>query len=57
MPSLPEYIKRKRRELSDAEKKAIRFQIERGNADVYKLAKEFDCVPTQIAGIKARMKF
>jgi hypothetical protein len=45
----------KRRELSDEEKEAIRFQIEQGHGDVYHLAKEFGCVPVQIAGIKANM--
>ncbi len=56
MQPLAEYIKKEQRELSDAEKEAIRLQIEQGNADVYKLAKEFGCVPTQIAGVKAGMK-
>jgi CENP-B N-terminal DNA-binding domain len=56
MPTLHDYIQRKRRELSDTEKQAIRLEIERGNADVYRLAKQFNCVPTQVAGIKARMK-
>jgi transposase-like protein len=55
MPSVEEYRQRKRRELSDEEKKAIRVQIEQGNGNVYLLAKEFGCVPVQIAGIKAAM--
>lgn len=55
MASVKEYRRRKRRELSDKEKTAIRTQIERGNGDVYLLAKEFGCVPVQIAGIKANM--
>ena len=57
MGNLQEYIKRKRRDLSGVEKRAIRIEIERGKGDVYKLARKFNCVPTQIAGIKARMKF
>jgi transcriptional regulator CtsR len=57
MGNLQDYIKRKRRDLSDSEKQAIRIEIERGKGDVYKLAKKFHCVPIQIAGIKARMKF
>jgi hypothetical protein len=57
MGNLQDYRKRKRRNLSDTEKRAIRIEIRRGKKDVYKLAKKFNCVPTQIAGIKARMKF
>jgi hypothetical protein len=56
VPTLPEHIQRKRRELSDKKKEGIRSQIERGNANVYKLAKQFDWVPTQHAGIKAGMR-
>ena len=57
MGNLQEYRRRKRRNLTDTEKRAVRIEIERGKKDVYKLAKKFNCVPTQIAGIKARMKF
>ena len=57
MGNLQDYRKRKRRNLSDTEKRAVRIEIERGKKDVYKLAKKFNCVPTQITGIKARMKF
>jgi hypothetical protein len=57
MGNLQDYRKRKRRNLSDTEKRAVRIEIERGKKDVYKLAKKFNCVPTQIAGIKVRMKF
>ena len=55
MPSVKEYRRKKLRELSDKEKTAIRARIERGDGDVYQLAKEFGCVPVQIAGIKAAM--
>jgi hypothetical protein len=57
MGNLQECRKRKRQDLSDVEKRAVRIETERGKGDVYKLAKKFNCVPTQIAGIKARMKF
>jgi hypothetical protein len=57
MGNLQDYLRRKRRDLSDVEKRAIRLEIGRGNGDVYKLARQFNCVPTQIAGVKARMKF
>jgi transposase-like protein len=50
------YLEKKRDELSDLEKQQIRTRIEAGDGNVYKLAKEFGCVPTQIAGIKAWMK-
>jgi hypothetical protein len=56
MTTLKEYLRRKKRELDEREKRAIRAQIDRGNADVYTLAQQYDCVPTQIAGIKAAMK-
>ena len=55
MPSVDEYRQKKRRELSDEEKTAIRAQIEQGNGDVYRLAETFSCVPVKIAGIKAAM--
>ncbi len=57
MGNLDDYIKRKRRDLSDTEKRAIRMEIAQGKGNVYKLAQQFNCVPTQIAGLKARMKF
>jgi transposase-like protein len=56
MPKLKGYIERKRRELSDSEKRAICLEIERGKGDVYRLARRFGCVPMQVAGIKAAMK-
>jgi hypothetical protein len=56
MGSLQEYRERKHRNLSATEKQAVRIEIERGRGDVYSLAKKFNCVPTQIARIKARMK-
>ncbi len=49
MPTVEEYRRKKLRELSGEEKTAIRLQIERGHGDVYQLAKEFGCVPVQIA--------
>jgi len=57
MGNLQNYIRRKRRNLSDTEKRAIRIEVNRGNGNVYRLAKKFNCVPIQIAGVKARMKF
>jgi hypothetical protein len=51
------YLQKKSRELSAFETQQIRDRIEHGDGDVYKLAKEFGCVPVQIAGIKARLKF
>jgi len=49
------YIEKKRRELTDFEKKQIRKRLGEGEEDIYKLAEEFGCVPTQITGIKAWM--
>lgn len=53
------YIKTKERELSKREKDNIRIRITsekaKGIVDAYTLAKEFNCVPTQITGIEAAM--
>jgi hypothetical protein len=51
----PAYLERKKTELSDQDKQQIRARIEAGDGDVYKLAAEFGCVPTQVAAIKAWM--
>lgn len=53
---LRRYLEKKTRELSPEETEQIRDQIEKGRGDVYELATEFGCVPTQVAGIKAQMK-
>jgi transposase-like protein len=50
------YPSRKTRELKDDEKVQLRNRIEQGDADIYRLAKEFGCSPSQVAGIKATMK-
>lgn len=47
------YPERKQHELRESEKALIRIRIEQGDADVYEIAKEFGCSPSQIAGIKA----
>jgi transposase-like protein len=49
------YPKPKQRELSDEEKMQLRARIERGDDDIYALAAEFGCSPSQVAGIKAAM--
>ncbi len=54
---LQRYLRKKERTLNETERSQIRARIERGDGDVHKLAEEFHCVPTQVAGIKARMKF
>jgi hypothetical protein len=50
------YPERKQRDLDAAEKARIRARIEAGETNVYKLAAEFHCSSSQIAGIKARLK-
>ncbi len=50
------YPERKQRELSDGEKQQLRERINRGEGDIYRLAQEFGCSPSQVAGIKAAMK-
>jgi transposase-like protein len=49
------YPEPKQRELSDEEKEQLRTRIERGEGDIYQLAQEFGCSPSQVAGIKAAM--
>ncbi len=50
------YPQPKSRELSGAEKAELRGRIERGDGDIYTLAAEFSCSPSQVAGIKAAMQ-
>jgi transposase-like protein len=52
---LADYLQKKQSELTNFEKQQIRSLVEAGETSVYKLAREFGCVPTQIAGIKAHM--
>ena len=49
------YPERKTRELDEDEKSQLRVRIERGDNDIYQLAREFGCSPSQVAGIKAAM--
>lgn len=49
------YPERKQRELTDEEKAELRGRIEGGDKDIYRLAQEFGCSPSQVAGIKAAM--
>jgi hypothetical protein len=50
-----EYPERKQRELTAEEKQQLRQRIERGDADIFALAREFNCSASQVAGIKAAM--
>jgi hypothetical protein len=50
-----EYPEPRDRELTDEEKSQLRGRIERGDADIYALAREFGCTSSQVAGIKAAM--
>ena len=50
------YPEPKRRELSEGEKAQIRDRIQKGQDEVYKLAQEFGCTSSQIAGINAALK-
>jgi hypothetical protein len=49
------YPQRKERDLTEREKKALRELIGRGEGDIYELAREFGCSPSQVAGLKAAM--
>jgi hypothetical protein len=50
---LKDYLKKKTCKLSSEEATLVRSRFEQGETNVYKLAKEFGCVPTQIAGVKS----
>ncbi|MHB8577920.1 MAG: hypothetical protein ACYDCQ_21630 [Dehalococcoidia bacterium] len=47
------YLEKKHRDLTDRENAEIRERIQSGSGNVYELAKEFGCVPVQVAGLKA----
>lgn len=47
--------RKKVHDLSDEEKAQIRERIEGGDGDIYRLAREFNCSSSQVAGIKAAM--
>ena len=49
------YPELKTRELTKNEKAQIRARIESGETDIYKLADEFSCSSSQIAGVKAAL--
>jgi transposase-like protein len=49
------YPQPKERELSEEEKKRLRVRVEQGHKDIYQLAQEFGCSPSQVAGIKAAL--
>ncbi len=49
------YPEAKQRDLTDEEKADLRTRIERGDGDIYELAREFGCSPSQVAGIKAAL--
>ena len=49
------YPRLKDDELSESVKADIRARLQQGVTDIYGLAKEFSCSPSQIAGIKAAM--
>ena len=50
------YPEKKLRELTTGEKERIRDRIRAAAADIYKLAQEFGCSSSQVAGIKAALK-
>ena len=49
------YPEPKQRELSETEKAQIRERIQQGDDNIYKLAQEFGCSSSQVAGIKAAL--
>ena len=49
------YPEPKQQDLTDEEKEQLRARIERGEGDIYQLAREFGCSASQVAGIKAAM--
>jgi hypothetical protein len=51
-----DYPQKKKRDLTEVEKKEIRKDIEKGEDDIYELAKQFSCSTSQVAGVKAYLK-
>ena len=51
----PRYPQPKTRELSAAEKSDIREQLKTGERDIHKLAADFGCSASQVAGIEAHL--
>jgi hypothetical protein len=49
------YPEQKIRELSENEKEQIRARLLEGQSDIYRLAEEFVCSSSQVAGIKANL--
>jgi len=49
------FLAPKRRELSTDEREALRSRIENGEQDTYRLAAEFGCSVSQVAGVRARV--
>ena len=49
------YPDSKKRDLSDEEKARLRGWIEGGETDIYRLAREFNCSSSQVAGIQTAM--
>ena len=54
--SKPQYPQTKVRELTETEKAQLRARIESGDADIYKLAGELQCSPSQVAGVEAALR-
>lgn len=54
-PEERKYPEPKQRDLTDDEKSQLRARIEKGDADIYALAREFECSASQVAGLKAAM--
>jgi transposase-like protein len=51
-----DYPEKKKRDLTEVEKKEIRKDIEQGDDNIYELAKKFGCSASQVAGVKAYLK-
>lgn len=50
------YPEPKLRDLTESEKVQLRMRIDAGDDNIYKLAQEFHCSPSQVAGIKAALR-
>ena len=51
-----DYPEKKIRELTEDEKGEISRHIEEGDDNIYELAKQFGCSPSQVAGVKSYLK-
>jgi transposase-like protein len=51
-----DYPEKKKMELTEDEKGEVSRHIEKGDDNIYELAKQFGCSTSQVAGVKSYLK-